>query len=192
VADPAGVGNGSIGRMNPPAADGALIITFPRAWTAAQRLEFMADVARALPRERWAHVGELMCTDSIDATAAEAELRQPRPAPPAAKRIARTARSRSGERAPAHSPHGPVAGPARAPSRVSQRPRLAHAARHQAGNAASAMRLRGSGLMHSETSRRGRVLYLGLAFLGLDVLPAACRPGCERCAPGSIPGTASA
>jgi hypothetical protein len=31
---------------------GALIITFPRAWTAAQRLEFMADVARALPRER--------------------------------------------------------------------------------------------------------------------------------------------
>ena len=31
----------------------------------------MADVARALPRERWAHVGELMCTDSIDATATE-------------------------------------------------------------------------------------------------------------------------
>ena len=31
----------------------------------------MADVARALPRERWAHVGELMCTDSIDATAPE-------------------------------------------------------------------------------------------------------------------------
>jgi hypothetical protein len=25
----------------------------------------------ALPRERWAHVGELMCTDSIDATASE-------------------------------------------------------------------------------------------------------------------------
>jgi hypothetical protein len=49
------------------ADDGALIITFPRAWTAAQRLEFMADVARALPRERWAHVGELMCTDNIDA-----------------------------------------------------------------------------------------------------------------------------
>ena len=31
----------------------------------------MADVARALARERWAHVGEEMCTDSIDATAAE-------------------------------------------------------------------------------------------------------------------------
>ena len=31
----------------------------------------MADVARALPRERWAHVGEGMCTDSIDATAAD-------------------------------------------------------------------------------------------------------------------------
>jgi hypothetical protein len=31
----------------------------------------MADVARALPRERWAHVGELMGTDSIDATATE-------------------------------------------------------------------------------------------------------------------------
>jgi hypothetical protein len=35
--------------------DGALIITFPR----------------ALPRERWAHVGELMGTDSIAATAPE-------------------------------------------------------------------------------------------------------------------------
>lgn len=57
--------------MSPTADDGALIITFPRAWTAAQRLEFMADGARALPRERWAHVGELMCTDSIDASAAE-------------------------------------------------------------------------------------------------------------------------
>jgi hypothetical protein len=58
--------------MSPTADDGApLIITFPRAWTAAQRLEFMADVARALPRERWAHVGESMCTDSIDATAEE-------------------------------------------------------------------------------------------------------------------------
>jgi hypothetical protein len=43
--------------MSPPRDDGALIITFPRAWTAAKRLEFMADVARALPRERWAHVG---------------------------------------------------------------------------------------------------------------------------------------
>ena len=31
----------------------------------------MADVARALPRERWEYVGELMCTDSIDATATE-------------------------------------------------------------------------------------------------------------------------
>jgi hypothetical protein len=57
--------------MTPPAVDGALIITFPRAWTAAQRHEFMADVARALPRERWADVDELMCTDSIDATATE-------------------------------------------------------------------------------------------------------------------------
>jgi hypothetical protein len=50
---------------------GALIITFPRAWTAAQRLAFMADVARALPRERWARVGERMYTDSIEATATE-------------------------------------------------------------------------------------------------------------------------
>jgi len=41
------------------------------AWTADQRLEFMGDVARALPRERWAHVDEQMCTDSIDVTAAE-------------------------------------------------------------------------------------------------------------------------
>ena len=31
----------------------------------------MADVACALPRERWARVGEWMGTDSIDATAAE-------------------------------------------------------------------------------------------------------------------------
>jgi hypothetical protein len=53
------------------AGDGALIITVPRAWTADQRLAFMTDVARALPRERWAHVGELMCTDRIDATATE-------------------------------------------------------------------------------------------------------------------------
>jgi hypothetical protein len=53
----------SIGGMSTTSDDGALIITFPRAWTAAQRLEFMADVARALRRERWAHVGELMCTD---------------------------------------------------------------------------------------------------------------------------------
>jgi len=61
--------------MSPPPAttadDGGLIITFPRAWTAQQRLAFMADAARALPRERWAHVGEGMCTDSIDATAPE-------------------------------------------------------------------------------------------------------------------------
>jgi hypothetical protein len=57
--------------MSPAADDGALIITFPRAWTPAQRLAFMEDVARALPRERWAHVGEGMRTDSIDATAAE-------------------------------------------------------------------------------------------------------------------------
>ena len=57
--------------MSPAADAGALSITFPRAWTAAQRLAFMADVARALPRERWAHVGELMCTGRIDATATE-------------------------------------------------------------------------------------------------------------------------
>jgi len=38
--------------MSPAADDGALIITFPRAWTAAQRLALMEDVARALPRER--------------------------------------------------------------------------------------------------------------------------------------------
>ena len=59
------------GCLSTSADDGALIITFPRVGTVDQRLEFMADVARALPRERWAHVGELMCTDSIDATAAE-------------------------------------------------------------------------------------------------------------------------
>jgi hypothetical protein len=57
--------------MSPTADAGALIITFPRAWTADQRLEFMADVASALPRERRAHLGELMCTDSIGATAPE-------------------------------------------------------------------------------------------------------------------------
>lgn len=57
--------------MKPRRDDGALIITFPRAWTADQRLAFMADVVRALPRERWAHVGERMGTDSIDATATE-------------------------------------------------------------------------------------------------------------------------
>jgi hypothetical protein len=57
--------------MSPAADDGALIITFPRAWTAEQRLAFMEDVARSLSRERWAYVGERMCTDSIDATAAE-------------------------------------------------------------------------------------------------------------------------
>jgi hypothetical protein len=57
--------------ISPPAGDGALIITFPRVWSADQRLEFIADVARAVPRERWAHVGELMCTDSVDATALE-------------------------------------------------------------------------------------------------------------------------
>jgi hypothetical protein len=57
--------------MSPAADGGALIITVPRAWTAVQRLAFMADVARVLPRERWAHVGELMCTDSIEATAPE-------------------------------------------------------------------------------------------------------------------------
>ena len=57
--------------MSPTADAGGLIITFPRVWTAAQRLAFMADVARALPRERWAHVGERMGTDSIDATAPE-------------------------------------------------------------------------------------------------------------------------
>jgi hypothetical protein len=57
--------------VSPAADDGGLIITFPRAWTAAQRLAFMADVARAVPRERWAHVGELMCTESIAASANE-------------------------------------------------------------------------------------------------------------------------
>ena len=31
----------------------------------------MTDVACAVPRERWAHVGEWMGTDSIDATAPE-------------------------------------------------------------------------------------------------------------------------
>ena len=61
----------SIGDMSPTVDGGALIITFPRAWTAAQRLEFMVDVARAVPHERWAHVGGLMCTDSIEATAPE-------------------------------------------------------------------------------------------------------------------------
>ena len=58
-------------RAAPTADDGTLIITFPRAWTGEHRLAFMADVARGLPRKRWAHVGERMCTDSIDATATE-------------------------------------------------------------------------------------------------------------------------
>ena len=31
----------------------------------------MEEIARALVRERWAHVGEGLRTDSIDATAAE-------------------------------------------------------------------------------------------------------------------------
>ena len=31
--------------------------------------------------------------------------------------------------------------------------------------------------MHSETSRRGRLLYLGLAFLGLDVPPVVMPSG---------------
>jgi hypothetical protein len=73
-------GGGSIGGMSPPAEDGALITTFPRAWTADQRLAFMADVARAGPRERWAHVGEGMSTDSIDATAPERRAAFARPA----------------------------------------------------------------------------------------------------------------
>jgi hypothetical protein len=60
--------------MRPAADDGALIITFPRGWTAAERLAFMEDVARHLPRERWQHVAELMCTESIDATATERRL----------------------------------------------------------------------------------------------------------------------
>jgi hypothetical protein len=48
----------------------ALIITFPRAWTADQRLQFMADVARALPRGA-GRTGDPMYTDGLDATAAE-------------------------------------------------------------------------------------------------------------------------
>jgi len=58
--------------MSPAADEGGLIITFPRAWTAAQRLTFMEDVARGLPRDRGAHVGEGMGTDSIGATAPSA------------------------------------------------------------------------------------------------------------------------
>jgi len=45
-------------RRREPDEDGVLIITLPRGWIADQRLAFMADVARALPRERWAHVGD--------------------------------------------------------------------------------------------------------------------------------------
>lgn len=71
MADPAGVGSGSIDGTSPTADDGALIIAFPRGWIADQRLPFMGDVARAIARERWQHVAERMCTDSIAATAAE-------------------------------------------------------------------------------------------------------------------------
>jgi hypothetical protein len=53
--------------MSPTADDGALIIAFPRARTAAQRLAFLADVARAVPRERWAHVDE-GCARTASAT----------------------------------------------------------------------------------------------------------------------------
>ena len=38
------------GAMSPTEHDGALIITFPRLWTAAQRLAFMEDVGRRAPR----------------------------------------------------------------------------------------------------------------------------------------------
>src|SRR6185369_1897791 len=51
------------------------------------------------------------------------------------------------------------------------------AARYQAGNAANTMRLRGGGLMHSETTHRGRLLCVARAFLGLDLPPAAQPPG---------------
>ncbi len=43
--------------MSPTADDGALIITFPRAWTADQRLEFMATSlvpCRASAGRTWA------------------------------------------------------------------------------------------------------------------------------------------
>ena len=39
------------------------------------------------------------------------------------------------------------------------------------------MRLWVGGVMHSETARRGRLLYIALGFLGLDVPPAAMPPG---------------
>jgi hypothetical protein len=39
------------------------------------------------------------------------------------------------------------------------------------------MRLRGGGLMHSDTAHRGRLLYIALGFLGLDVAPPAMLPG---------------
>jgi len=44
----------------------------------------------------------------------------------------------------------------------------------------------------AERSRRGRLLYVALGFLGLDMPPAAMPSGLLRCTPGSTPGTASA
>jgi len=38
---------------------------FPRAWTAGAAPRVHGRCRPRLPRERWAHVGERMCTDSI-------------------------------------------------------------------------------------------------------------------------------
>ena len=58
-------------------------------------------------------------------------------------------------------------------------PRLAHAARHQAADPACVLRLPTGSLMHADTADQGRLLCIGLGFLGLDVARAASEPMAE-------------
>jgi hypothetical protein len=50
---------------------GALVITFPRSWETARRLEFMAAVAQGIPPARWASVAEPGRTVEIAASVEE-------------------------------------------------------------------------------------------------------------------------
>jgi hypothetical protein len=50
---------------------GALIITFPRGWDTACRVEFMAAVAQGIPPARWASVAEPGRTVEIAASVEE-------------------------------------------------------------------------------------------------------------------------